>query len=112
MRLKMKFEEFHSRNLPRDEQHDELTEKIIGAAIEVHRVLGPGLNEALYEAALCCELELRGLKFQRQVPIAVEYKGAIIGETRLDLIVEDKVIVELKACDSLGNVHRAQCITY
>jgi GxxExxY protein len=111
-RANMRIDEFKSRNVPAGEEHDELTERIIGAAIEVHTRLGAGLGEALYKAALCCEFDLRGIRYQRQVPIAVEYKGAIIGEMRLDLVVEERVIVELKACDSLNQVHRAQCITY
>jgi GxxExxY protein len=100
------------RKLPIGEEQDELTERVIGAAIEVHRVLGPGLNESLYEAALCRELELRSIVYQRQVPIAVDYKGVQIGEARLDLIVEGRLIVELKACESLASIHRSQCITY
>ena len=108
----MGFDKLPIRNVPTGEEHDALTEQIIGAAIEVHRVLGPGLNESLYESALCRELELRGIAFQRQVPVQVEYKGAVIGETRLDLVVEQRVIVELKACESLNPIHRAQCITY
>ena len=64
----MKCHEFHARNVPAGEQHDELTERVIGAAMEVHRVLGPELNESLYKAALCRELELRGIGYQRQVP--------------------------------------------
>ncbi len=75
---------------------DPLSEKVIGAAIEVHRVLGPGLTEGLYEAALCRELDLRGVAYERQVPISVEYKGVVIGDTRLDLIIEQTLIVELK----------------
>ena len=68
---------------------NDLTEKIIGAAIEVHRTLGPGLLEASYEAALCIELEMRGIRHARQVPIALSYKGRPINEYRMDLVVED-----------------------
>lgn len=100
------------RAIPAGEEHDELTEQVIGAAIEVHRNLGPGLNESLYEAALCHELELRQLPYARQVDVDVLYKGKKIGKTRIDLLVGNRLIVELKACDSLSSIHRAQCITY
>src|ERR1700733_14336003 len=100
-----------ARVLPAGEGHDELTEKVIGAAIEVHRHLGPGLNEMLYEAALCHELELRGIPHARQVDVDVFYKNRKIGKTRVDLLVADRLIVELKACESLNSIHRAQCIT-
>ena len=70
------------------EQRDPLTEKIIGCAIEVHRQLGPGLLESIYESALAIELEPNGLQFQRQVAYPISYKGRIIGEHRLDLIIE------------------------
>jgi GxxExxY protein len=75
---------------------DELTEKIIGAAIEVHRVLGPGLLESIYEEALAIELELRGIPFQRQVETDVHYKGHVIKGQRLDIVVAGQVVVELK----------------
>jgi GxxExxY protein len=93
--------------------HEELTEKIIGAAIEVHRALGPGLLESAYEECLCRELDLRGLKFQRQVPLPVEYKGVRLDcGYRLDLIVEDEVILELKCIERVLSVHEAQLLTY
>jgi GxxExxY protein len=81
---------------------DALTERIIGA----------GLDELLYENALCIEFNLRGISFVRQPLIPVEYKGQIIGEKKLDLIVEGKVIVELKAVEQLAPVHKAQVRTY
>lgn len=75
-----------------------LTEKIIGAAMEVHRALGPGLLESTYEMCLCRELSLRDLRFERQKPIAVEYKGVKLDcGYRADLVVEDAVLVEIKA---------------
>jgi len=77
----------------------ELTEKIIGCAIEVHRVLGPGLPEAVCETALCIELESRGLPFKRQVGVPVYYKGELISEHRPDLVVADEVIVEVKSIE-------------
>ena len=107
----MRFDEFHARNrVP--EASDPVTEKIIAAAIEVHREMGPGLTEVMYEGALCREFDLRGIRYARQVPIPVSYKGVVVGEARLDLLVEGSVIVELKACESLGPAHRSQCITY
>jgi GxxExxY protein len=90
-----------------------LTEQIIGAAIEVHRVLGPGLLESAYEECLCHELTLRKLKFVRQVPVPVEYKGVKLDcGYRLDLLVEDRVILELKCVERLMPVHEAQLMTY
>jgi GxxExxY protein len=80
--------------------HEELTEKIIGAAIEVHRVLGPGLLESAYEECLCREFNLRGLAFERQVQLPVEYKGVKLDcGYRLDLIVQDAVVLELKCVE-------------
>ena len=76
---------------------DKLTELIIGAAIEVHRILGPGLLESIYEKAICYELETRGLKVQEQVKIDVKYKDKIIKGQRLDILVEGEVVVELKS---------------
>ena len=108
----MEFDEIKRRMIPSGEARDELTERVIGAAIEVHRILRPGLSELFYEAALCAEFELRGIKYVRQFPIPVTYKGVVIGETRLDLVVEDQLIVELKACEGLNALHRSQCITY
>src|SRR5688500_4824687 len=102
----MRVDEFHGRNTA-PEPSDPVTEKIIAAAIEVHRQMGPGLTEIMYEGALCREFDLRGIQYQRQVPIAVSYKGVVVGEARLDLLVEG-VIVELKACDTLCPAHRAQ----
>ena len=93
--------------------HEELTEKIIGAAIEVHRALGPGLLESAYEGCLCHELNLRGLAFQRQVPLPVEYKGVKLDcGYRLDLVVQEAVVLELKCVDHILPVHEAQLLTY
>jgi len=91
---------------------DELTERIIGAAIEVHRILGPGLLESIYEEALAIELELRGIPFQRQVEIDVLYKGHTIKGQRLDLLVEGQVVVELKSVTNLPEVAMAQVLSY
>ncbi len=92
--------------------NDELTEKIIGAAIEVHRMLGPGLLESIYEEALCVELRLREISFQQQVEIGVDYKGHIIKGQRIDLLVAGEVMVELKAVAHLPEVAVAQTLSY
>lgn len=93
--------------------HSDLTESIIGAAIEVHSVLGPGLLESTYEDCLCRELQLRGLRFRCQVSIPVEYKGRVVDNAyRIDLIVEETVVVELKAVEQLMPIHEAQLLTY
>ncbi|PWH14990.1 MAG: GxxExxY protein [Anaerolineae bacterium] len=90
-----------------------ITEKIIGAAIEVHRVLGPGLLESAYEACLIYELTRRGLKVEQQKPLPVVYKDVRLDiGYRLDLLVEDSVIVELKAVEQLLPIHEAQLISY
>jgi GxxExxY protein len=92
---------------------NEITEAVIGAAIEVHKVLGPGLLESAYEECLCHELALRGLAFRRQVSVPVRYKSVALDcGYVLDLIIEDQVIVELKSVDSLQSVHAAQLLTY
>ena len=95
------------------ENLNELTETIIGAAMEVHRALGPGLLESTYEMCLCRELSIRGLRFERQVPISVEYKGVKLDcGYRADLVVENVILVELKAIDSLLSIHEAQLLSY
>jgi len=109
----MKFEELRASGVVKTaEEWDDLSGRDIGAAIEVHRELGPGLTEIMYEEALCHEFDLRGIRYARQVPIDVSYKSKPIGSTRLDLVVEGELTVELKACESLGPVHRAQMICY
>ena len=94
------------------EKRDPLTERIIGCAIEVHRVLGPGLLEASYEAALAIEFQAAKINFQRQFIIPVRYKGQPIGEHRLDFLVEDAVIVELKSVERFDQIFEAQVLTY
>ena len=91
---------------------DELTERIIGAAIEVRRILGPGLLESIYEEASCHELSLRGLLVRRQVDIVVRYKDKDISGQRLDLVVADEVVVELKSQRNLPEVVAAQVLSY
>ncbi|GAB6083998.1 GxxExxY protein [Desulfuromonas carbonis] len=89
-----------------------LSEQIIGGAIEVHRELGPGLLESLYEKALCFELERRSLSVQNQLEVPVLYKGQRLGVHRLDLLVEYQIVVELKAVDRFDPVHQAQLLGY
>jgi GxxExxY protein len=90
-----------------------LTEQIIGAAMEVHRQLGPGLMESVYQACLAHELDLRGIKWEREKLLPIIYKGAHLDcGYRLDFVVADKVIIELKAIDQLLPIHEAQLLTY
>jgi len=90
----------------------DLTEQIIGSAIEVHRHLGPGLLESVYESALCIELRSVGLPFTRQLGVPLFYKGELIAEHRPDLIVRDEVIVEIKSVERFNPVFLAQMLTY
>jgi GxxExxY protein len=94
-------------------QRSDITEQIIGAAIEVHRVLGPGLLESAYESCLCDELKARGVNFRRQIELPVNYKGRVLdcGYT-MDLVVEDAVVVELKSIEKIAAIHEAQLLTY
>jgi GxxExxY protein len=92
---------------------NELTEAVIGAAMEVHRTLGPGLLESTYEMCVFRELVIREIPFERQVPIPVEYKGIKLDcGYRADIIVDSRILVEIKAIDSLLPVHDAQLLTY
>jgi GxxExxY protein len=91
---------------------DELTEKIIGAAIEVHKILGPGLLESIYEEALCYELDLRGIKYQKQVECDIVYKEHNIKGQKLDLLVENEVVVEIKSLSKMPEVALAQTLSY
>ncbi len=92
---------------------DPLSEIVIGAAIEVHRALGPGLLESAYEECLCRELTLRGVGFQRQVHLPVDYKGLKLDcGYRMDLMVEGELIVEVKSIERLARIHEAQLLTY
>ena len=101
-----------TKTYPPHEDTDPLTEKIIGAAIEVHRCLGPGLLESIYEEALCIELELRGMAVQRQVEVEFTYKGHTLKGQRLDLLIENQVVVELKSVANLPDVATAQVLSY
>jgi len=89
-----------------------LTEKIIGCAIEVHRNLGPGILESIYEKALCYEFGAIGMRYKNQVVIPIIYKGTNLGEHRIDILVEDEIIVELKAVDRNDPVFVAQVLSY
>ncbi len=99
------------RHEPTDEL-DCLANRVIGAAIEVHKHLGPGFSEAVYEEALCVELELRGIPFIRQAPINVVFKHRTVGEGRVDILVDNMLVVELKAIEALAPVHKAQVRSY
>ncbi len=96
-----------------DGKHRELTQRIIGAAIEVHRHLGPGLLESVYASCLAHEFSLGRIPFESQKQVVVRYKSVqLSSELRADFIVDGKVVVELKAVDELTDIHRAQVLTY
>jgi len=95
-----------------DRELDELAHAVIGAALEVHKRYGPGLDEGIYHGALCVELGLRNISFQKEVVVPVEYKGHPIGVRRIDLIVGGRLIVELKSIEQLAPLHSAQVRTY
>ena len=95
-----------------DAETNALAKAVIGAAIEVHKQMGAGLHESIYERSLCVELRLRGIPFECQKVLYVTYKGEPVGEQRVDLIVGGKMVVELKAVESLAPIHTAQLITY
>lgn len=95
-----------------DEHRSELTKAVIGAAFEVSNTLGPGFLEKVYERALLHELSLRGVSAKTQVSCLVRYKGQYVGEYVADLVIEEKLIVELKCADRLSNDHLAQCLNY
>jgi GxxExxY protein len=95
------------------DERDPLTEKVIGAAIEVHRTLGPGLLESIYQKCLGHELTLRGIGHRSQVQLPIIYKGAELGDDLImDLVVAEELVVELKAVDKLQPIHEAQLLTY
>jgi len=95
-----------------EKRSDELAHTVIGAAIEVHRILGPGYLESVYEEALCSELTAHKIRYERQKPFVVLYKDLKVGEGRLDILVEKRLIVELKAVSQLNDVHLAQVLAY
>ena len=92
---------------------NKLSSEVIGAAIEVHKTLGPGLLESAHEECLCHELSLQGMSFERQKPLAVTYKEKLLDcGYRLDIVVEKKIILELKSCEKIEPIHKAQLLTY
>jgi GxxExxY protein len=92
---------------------DEITHRIIGGAIEVHKALGPGLLESVYEQCLCRELELCNIAYERQLSLPVAYKGIYVDYGyRIDILVQKQVVVEIKSVDELQDVHKAQLLTY
>lgn len=92
--------------------NDGLTQEIIGAAIEVHRVLGPGLLETIYEQALCHEFRLRNIEFDSQIAVDVMYKDVVLQGQRLDLLVKREVVVEIKSLVKLPDIAVAQTLSY
>jgi GxxExxY protein len=95
-----------------DDETEKLAERVIGAAIEVHREIGPGLPESVYRKALSHELTLRGIPHVCEAPVPIIYKGMTVGEGRIDILVSDCLVVELKCVEVLTEVHRAQAIAY
>ena len=95
-----------------DARIEDAANKVIGATIEVHRQLGPGYLESVYEEALAVELTLRGIPFARQVVFALDYKGHKVGEGRMDYLVDGCLVVELKAVEAFAPIHTAQAISY
>ncbi|HEY6558701.1 MAG TPA: GxxExxY protein [Polyangiaceae bacterium] len=94
------------------EHLDRLARAVVDSALEVHKVLGPGFLESIYEEALASELSRRAIPFERQVPVIVHYKGQPVGEARADLLVHRALIVELKAVETLAPIHVAQVLSY
>ncbi len=97
---------------PVRDELNQLTYAVIGAAIEVHRVLGPGFLESVYQRAMELELASRRIRFDRQLLVPVEYKNCVIAEHVLDLVIEGQLVVELKAIESILPVHHAQLLSY
>jgi GxxExxY protein len=95
-----------------DKRLDQLAYAVIGAAMEVHRALGPGYPEAVYEKALCIELRLREIPFAYEVTIEVGYKGESVGQGRMDFLIDGSLVVEIKTVDELAMIHHSQVITY
>jgi GxxExxY protein len=91
---------------------DDLARQVIGAAIEVHKILGPGYLESVYEEALAIEFTLRNIPFERQKPIVLLFKDKVVGDSRLDFLVGGELIVELKAVESVHPIHPAKVINY
>jgi GxxExxY protein len=94
------------------ESLNKITQKIIGLAIEVHTKLGPGFIEKIYQEALAFEFDKNGLRYEKEKIITIEYKEKVLGEQRLDFLVEDSVILETKAIERIGDIHLAQVLSY
>ena len=103
---------FVDEDMEPDPRLNQITNSIIGAAIEVHRTLGPGHLESAYEEAMDYEMTLRGIRFQRQVHVPLMYKGREVGKACLDFVVEESIVLELKSVEQLAPVHSAQVISY
>ena len=103
---------FVDEELEPDPALNRITNAIIGAAIDVHRALGPGHLESAYEEAMAIEMASRGIPFRRQVDVELTYKGRVVGKSRLDFLVEEAVVLDLKAVDQLASIHSAQMISY
>jgi GxxExxY protein len=97
---------------PLDDSVETLVTRIIGCSIAVHRVLGPGLLESIYRRAACIELEAAGLAFEIEKQVPVYYRGRLLCYQRLDIVVEGKVLIEIKAVDRLAPIHHAQVLSY
>jgi GxxExxY protein len=95
-----------------DDATEELAQRAIGAAIEVHKLIKPGMPENVYKTALSHELDLRQIQHQKEVPVPIMYKGIKVGEGFIDILVDGKLIMELKSVEALHDVHRAQAIGY
>jgi GxxExxY protein len=108
----MPFDDEDPPYLEPDAELNALAHAVIGAALAVHKQLGAGLDESLYRNAMCIELRKRGIKFICEMPVDVLYDGQVIGQRRIDLFVEARLVVELKAIDRLAPVHKAQVRTY
>lgn len=99
--------------MDKNREFSELSNKVIGSAIEVHKALGPGLLESAYQQCLCHELRLNGIDFQLEKPLPVEYKGCRLDcGYRIDIVVEDEIVLELKSVEKLNKVHEAQLLAY
>jgi GxxExxY protein len=108
----MSEEEYVDEDAEPDPELNRITNAIIGAAIAVHRELGPGHLEAVYGRALAIEFEHREIAFQRELPVTLAYRGQVVGTGRLDFLVEGRVVLELKSIEAIGPVQRAQMLTY
>jgi GxxExxY protein len=95
-----------------DTELDRWAHAVVGAALEVHRTLGPGFLESIYEQSLCAELLSRAVPFRRQVAIAVRYKGQVVGQSQLDMLIGERLVVELKAVETLAPIHAVQLRSY